>query len=97
MAQAAGSEITAIQKYANLKQDVKMPLLGLGLWRLKEPEMGPVVKQAIRLGYRHFDGAAIYENEADFGKVLKDILSQPEEYRVIRSEVSNCSQVQPSK
>ena len=35
-----------------------MPAIGLGTWKSTKGEVGPVVREAIRQGYRHFDLAA---------------------------------------
>lgn len=53
---------------------IALPLTGFGTWRLREPELTPAIKEAIRVGYRHFDGAAIYENEAELGKVFAELI-----------------------
>lgn len=63
----------------------KMPLTGFGTWRLRQPELEPAIREAMRAGYRHFDGAAIYENEAELGSVFNSIISK--EKLISRSEV----------
>lgn len=78
---------TILNKTVALSNNILMPVLGLGLWKLREPALRPVTEAAIKLGVRHFDGAAIYENEAEFGKVIGDILANPNEYQVSRKDV----------
>ena len=63
----------------------KLPLTGFGTWRLRRPELESAVREAIRVGYRHFDGAAIYENEAELGPVFDTLINQ--ENIISRSEV----------
>lgn len=66
-----------------------IPLTGFGTWKLRAPELEPSIREAIRVGYRHFDGAAIYENEAELGIVFHSIINT--EKQVSRSEVNNVS------
>jgi alcohol dehydrogenase (NADP+) len=48
-----------------------MPALGLGTWRAEPQAVGRAVRQALELGYRHIDAAAIYGNEAEIGEALE--------------------------
>jgi 2,5-diketo-D-gluconate reductase A len=47
-----------------------IPQFGLGLWQIPAERTAETVATAIRLGYRLFDGAAIYGNEAGLGAGL---------------------------
>src|SRR4051812_43965548 len=51
----------------------KIPAIGLGTWELRGRSCARLVEQAIRLGYRHFDTAQIYENEREVGEGLLTI------------------------
>ena len=49
----------------------ELPALGLGTWRAEPHAVGTAVRQALELGYRHIDAAAIYGNEAEVGAALE--------------------------
>ena len=48
-----------------------LPALGFGLWQVPGAETARVVEQALGLGYRLIDGAAIYGNEDGLGEGLR--------------------------
>ena len=54
----------------------RMPALGLGTWKASPGEVGAAVREALRLGYRHFDCATIYGNQAEIGAALADCLAE---------------------
>ncbi|MFP4078383.1 MAG: aldo/keto reductase [Candidatus Izemoplasmataceae bacterium] len=55
-----------------LNNGVKIPAVGLGTFRAKENEAYEAVLHALKNGYRHIDTAAIYGNEEQVGKAIRD-------------------------
>jgi diketogulonate reductase-like aldo/keto reductase len=56
-----------------LNNSVKMPQFGLGTFQSnKGQETQDAVRWALEFGYRHIDTAAIYHNEEDVGKGIRD-------------------------
>ncbi len=49
----------------------KMPLIGLGLWKIDKSTVADVVFDAISAGYRHLDSACDYGNEKEVGVGIK--------------------------
>ncbi|WP_408929162.1 aldo/keto reductase [Corynebacterium marquesiae] len=54
--------------------DREMPQLGLGTYKLYDEECIRVIREAIDLGYRHFDTATLYKNEEAVGTALKQAM-----------------------
>lgn len=55
-----------------------IPALGLGTWKSARGEIGPVVREAVRVGYRHVDCARAYGNEAEIGVALQEAIAAGE-------------------
>src|SRR5215210_1929539 len=49
----------------------RIPLIGLGTWELNGRLCIRMVEEALSLGYRHIDTAAMYENEREVGEGLR--------------------------
>jgi 2,5-diketo-D-gluconate reductase A len=49
-----------------------IPQLGLGVWQLPADDTARIVAEAIGIGYRLIDGAAIYGNEAGMGRGIAE-------------------------
>ncbi len=47
-----------------------MPQLGLGVWKAGNEEVVSAIHKALEVGYRSFDTAAAYQNEAGVGNAL---------------------------
>jgi D-xylose reductase len=54
----------------------QLPALGLGLWKVPRGQAADVVVEAVRAGYRHFDSACDYGNEAEVGEGLARVLAE---------------------
>ena len=52
-----------------------MPAMGFGCWKL-DGDAAEVVYEAVKAGYRHFDGAADYANEVEVGAGLKRAMDE---------------------
>lgn len=59
-------------EYKTLSNNVKIPQLGFGVFQIPPEETKDVVKKAIKVGYRHFDTAQAYFNEAELGEAIKE-------------------------
>ena len=52
-----------------MKNGVSIPCVGFGTWKSPSGEVtSGAVEAAIRAGYRHIDGAAVYKNEPSVGE-----------------------------
>ncbi|XP_072102205.1 glyoxal reductase isoform X1 [Mobula birostris] len=68
------SQVRAM-KSVRLNNGVEMPLVGLGTFKLRGYEaVYQALDAALAHGYRSFDTASVYQNEADIGKALRDLL-----------------------
>lgn len=48
----------------------RIPANGLGTWQSKPNEVRDAALAAYAVGYRHIDGAAVYQNETEVGEAL---------------------------
>ncbi len=62
----------SINDGALLRNGVKMPWLGFGvLWIPGDGSTDAAVREALEVGYRHFDTAAAYGNEEEVGRAVR--------------------------
>ncbi|XP_059818657.1 glyoxal reductase-like [Hypanus sabinus] len=62
-------------KTVRLNNGVEMPLVGLGTFKLRGYEaVYRALDAALSHGYRSFDTASVYQNEADIGRALRELL-----------------------
>lgn len=67
-----GSFIDQPKMAITLNSGFKMPILGLGVWRMDGKDIRNLLINAIKIGYRHFDCAADYQNEVEVGEALAE-------------------------
>lgn len=58
-------------EYKTLNNGVKMPMIGLGVYNITERDTRRVVEDAISVGYRSIDTAAMYHNERGVGDAVR--------------------------
>uniref|UniRef100_T1J1D6 NADP-dependent oxidoreductase domain-containing protein n=1 Tax=Strigamia maritima TaxID=126957 RepID=T1J1D6_STRMM len=59
-----------------LSNDAEIPIIGLGTWKSEPEAVKNAVKDAIDIGYRHFDCALAYENEDQIGDAIKEKIDE---------------------
>ncbi|WP_042357234.1 aldo/keto reductase [Bacillus rubiinfantis] len=76
----------------SLHNGVTMPQHGFGVYKITDPaEMETAIHKALGTGYRLFDTAQMYENEAMLGEVLHNS-SLPRKELFITSKINNGNQ-----
>ena len=58
-------------EHKTLNNGLKMPMVGLGVYNIPEKETRRVVEDALSVGYRSIDTAAMYENERGVGDAVR--------------------------
>lgn len=61
------------QPYTKLSNGTKMPLLGLGVYDMHDKEAEQAVLNALEIGYRLIDTAALYNNETEIGNAVEKV------------------------
>lgn len=60
-------------EWTTLNNDVKLPMLGLGVYKVEDGAVTvDTVKAALDAGYRLIDTAAIYQNEESVGQAIRE-------------------------
>ena len=72
-AMAAAETCTSADSRVSLGDGNSIPAVGFGMYYTPPGAVAyDIVKEAIKIGYRHIDTAGFYENEADVGRAVKD-------------------------
>lgn len=76
-----------------LNNGVEMPILGFGVYQVSDDETTKAVSEAIEVGYRMFDTAQAYHNEAGVGRAIKNSdIDRKEFFIVTKIWVSNAGE-----
>lgn len=59
-------------EYITLNNGVKMPIVGFGTWDIRGEEGKRCILEALEVGYRLIDTAAMYNNESIVGAAMKE-------------------------
>ena len=78
-------------QFEKLSNGVSIPMLGFGTYELEKSDVAEAIQGAIDAGYRHFDCAHIYGNEAEVGQAFKNSGVKREDL-FITSKVWNADQ-----
>ncbi|MEI8232227.1 MAG: aldo/keto reductase [bacterium] len=63
-----------MQKTIKLNSGYDMPTIGLGTYKSEPNVVGTAIRYALmEAGYKHIDGASIYGNEPEIGKVYQEV------------------------
>lgn len=65
-----------MSRTVELNNGMKMPLVGLGCWKIPNEVCASQVYEAIKIGYRLFDGAEDYGNEKEVGEGIRKAIDE---------------------
>ena len=60
-----------LEENYTLANGIRIPKLGLGTWFIPDATAAQAVRDAVKIGYRHFDTAQAYENEQGVGEGVR--------------------------
>ena len=79
-----------MKKYKTLNNGLLMPMVGLGVYNISEKETQRVVEDAISVGYRSIDTAAMYYNEKGVGDAVRACGIQRDELFITTKICDSC-------
>ncbi|WP_050614486.1 aldo/keto reductase [Bacillus testis] len=82
---------TSLQDTTTLQNGVKMPVFGLGVYKMEGAEAKESVRHALDEGYRAIDTASMYKNEKEVGEAIKEC-KVPREDLFVTTKVWNSDQ-----
>lgn len=65
-------ENAMIHNVLTLNNGIEIPQLGLGTWFIRDDIVADAIKEAVNIGYRHFDTAQAYRNERGVGEGIRN-------------------------
>ena len=77
-------------EYKTLNNGVRMPMVGLGVYNISNRETRRVVEDAINVGYRSIDTAAMYYNERGVGEAVRSSSVSREELFITTKICDSC-------
>lgn len=63
--------VSELSPTRELRRGSRIPLLGLGVYKISNEDVPGAIESAVEIGYRHFDTATLYANEAGVGEGLR--------------------------
>jgi diketogulonate reductase-like aldo/keto reductase len=61
-----------LESTVKLNNGIDIPVLGLGTYLARDQQAYEAVRNALKIGYRHIDTAAMYQNEKEIGQAVRD-------------------------
>lgn len=82
---------SSLNRHVTLRDGVRMPQVGLGVFQVDPATTQAVVEAALELGYRHIDTAPAYVNEEPVGAAIRAV-GLPREELFVTSKLRNGDQ-----